>query len=65
MTDATTEAHRHAHDHAVGRAHDRILIPRPIAPVPASLMESSAAARLLKVSILLAALWAGVYWALH
>lgn len=66
MTDATTHRHRHAHDHAAeggarGHAHDR----RRIAPAPASLLEASAATRLLGVSAVLAALWAGVFWALH
>jgi hypothetical protein len=64
MTDATT--HRHAHDHAServagGHAHDH----GRIAPAPTSLLEASAAARLTGVSLVLVALWAGVYWALH
>ncbi|WP_424361659.1 hypothetical protein [Methylocystis parvus] len=62
MTDATT--HRHAHDHAsesVIGAHDH----GRIAPARASLLEASAAARVTGVCLVLVALWAGVYWALH
>ncbi len=76
MTDATTHGHRHAHDHAsgeelgvaahvhsrragLGRAHTHA------APARASLLEASAGARLAGVSLVVALLWAGVYWALH
>lgn len=65
MIDATTQAQRHAHDHSAGRAREGAYVRGPVAPARASLLESSAAARLLKVFLLLAALWASVYWALH
>jgi hypothetical protein len=61
MTDAT-QGHRHVHDHALLRADAH----SPSgAPARASLLEASAAARLLGVSLAIAALWAAVYWALH
>jgi hypothetical protein len=64
MTDVSTQRHRHDHA-AAGWAPDHAHEPTPTAPPRASLLETSAAARVLAVSIVCAALWAGVYWALH
>lgn len=64
MTDAT-QGHRHAHDHTVLRAQGHAQFVSPAAPERASLLEASAVARLFGVSLVIAALWAGVYWALH
>jgi hypothetical protein len=64
MTDAT-QGHRHAHDHAVLHAQGRAQFVSRAAPERASLLEASAAARVFGVSFVIAALWAGVYWALH
>lgn len=64
MTDAT-QGHRHAHDHAVLRAQGLIQPATRATPTRASLLEASAVARLFGVSLVIAALWAGVYWALH
>jgi hypothetical protein len=66
MTDVSTQRHRHDHDHdaagwAPGHPHELT----PAASARASLLETSAASRVLAVSIVCAALWAGVYWALH
>jgi hypothetical protein len=63
MTDASAQSHRHAHEHAaVGQ---RAAASSRINPARASLLEASAAARLLGVMIAVAALWTGVFWALH
>ncbi|BDV35331.1 hypothetical protein [Methylocystis iwaonis] len=64
MTDAT-QGHRHAHDHAVLRAQGLAQSADRAPPARASLLEASAVARLSGVSLAIAALWAGVYWALH
>lgn len=69
MTDATTQGPRHAHDHAGGES----LGATPLAQSReasassggGSLLEASAGARLAGVSLLVALLWAGVYWAFH
>jgi hypothetical protein len=75
MTDATTHGHSHSrshvHEHEHAHAHGP-LSPAEAGPVPAlpesgrfSLIEASAGGRLSFVLPALAALWAGVYWALH
>lgn len=65
MPDATT----HAHSHEDGLAHDHDSTPSsaPARLVPAgfSLIGASAWGRLLPALTAVAALWAGVYWALH
>jgi hypothetical protein len=65
MTDAIHGRHQ-AHDDALAGAHEHAHPPRrAVAPMRASLLEASAVARLLGVSSAIAALWGGVYWALH
>jgi hypothetical protein len=68
MTDATTHGHSHAHERA--HAHDNAGAGAAPGHVHApargfSLIEASAGGRLLSLLLVLAALWAGVYWALH
>lgn len=67
MSDATSRCHRHDHagDESHGHFHGGAALVPPSAGDRPSLIETSAGARLLAVSILLAALWAGVYWAVH
>ncbi|MGJ0392350.1 MAG: hypothetical protein ACR650_06260 [Methylocystis sp.] len=65
MIDAT-QGHSHAHDHLIVRAQDYgRSASRAGATARPSLVEASAAGRLFGVSFVIAALWAGVYWALH
>jgi hypothetical protein len=70
MTDASThgQRHRHAADDLRRPAQSQGADLRFAAQQPAgraSLIESAAGARLFGVSFLIAALWAGVFWALH
>ena len=51
--------HDDAHGHAHGRAHPTI------APSALSLLAQSAPNRLLAVSLIVATLWAAVFWATH
>lgn len=51
---ASAPTHDHAHSHEAAR------VPRPL-----SALRLSGGDRLLGVAIVAAALWAGVYWALH
>ncbi|QGM98233.1 hypothetical protein F7D14_12620 [Methylocystis parvus] len=65
MADATSQAHSHAHDPAVGHVHAPNRVKAQKRAARLSLLESSATERLLGVAIALAALWAGVFWALR
>lgn len=68
MTDATPQSHPHAHDHTVGRQHAPASVAaqrRAVRAARLSLLESSAASRLLGASVALGALWLCVFWALH
>lgn len=78
MTDAAAHGHSHAHDHdhphgsadgrANGHVHAGVAAGPEQRPAPAhgfSLIEASAGGRLVSILLVLAALWAGVYWALH
>lgn len=77
MTDATSHGHAHGHDNAHDLAHDHSHDHDAAAPGPAgdpatrpvqagfSLIEASAAGRLLPALLILTALWAAVFWALH
>jgi hypothetical protein len=55
-------AHDHHHHHH-GHGHHHSPRHRPVPQ--ASLLRTSAAARLLGVAVVVAALWASVYWALQ
>jgi hypothetical protein len=57
MADATIRDHAHARPPAAPAAKPRIMRP--------SLLALPAGGRLLGASIVIAALWAGVYWALR
>ncbi|GLI92700.1 hypothetical protein [Methylocystis echinoides] len=68
MTDATTQTHRQTHPHTHRHAHGAAESAHEHAQArlrPASLLESSAGARLGSGSLLIALLWAAVWWALH
>ncbi|WP_036283052.1 hypothetical protein [Methylocystis sp. ATCC 49242] len=67
MTDATSHGHSHGHSHDHGHAHARLPAPvvATIGAERTSLLGLSAVGRLGGVALLLAALWAGVFWALH
>jgi hypothetical protein len=67
MTDATTNSQgrhhaSHVHAHPQG-AHEHSA--KKLSAGRPSLIETSAAARLSGVLLLIAALWASAYWALH
>lgn len=69
MSDATTHGHSDGHDHAHGPVEAAPVTSgsAPPSPTPAgfSLIEASAAGRLVPALLVLATLWASVYWALH
>ncbi|PPD46156.1 MAG: hypothetical protein CTY15_01920 [Methylocystis sp.] len=66
MTDATTHSHDHDHPHnSVGAADVHAAALPSAAASRSSSLEAPALARLGGLSLVLAALWAGVYWALH
>ncbi len=79
MTHVTTHRHPHSHRHgpapgyeraasAPGDAAERREVDHGFGagtPLGRSLLAASAGARLLGVSLLIGALWAGVYWAAH